>query len=83
MSTLQERLDRMKEGSAKQMPPEAKAIMSAATEELAASGIMDRIPRVGDALPSFALANHDGATVRSEELLARGPLVMTFYRGLW
>jgi peroxiredoxin len=33
--------------------------------------------------PSFALSDADGTIVTSSELLAKGPLVLTFYRGVW
>lgn len=33
----------------------------------------------GDALPTFSLPNHDGETVRSEDLTGRGPFVVYFY----
>ena len=41
MSTLKERLDRIKEGFVKQAPAEAVALMSRATEDLRAYGILD------------------------------------------
>ena len=57
--------------------------MYRATEELRASGIMDRVIKVGDRLPAFALPNAYGREVRSDDLLAKGPLVLTFFRGSW
>ena len=83
MSTLQERLDRVKAGFLKQVPAEAKAIMDRADEELRASGILSRIPAPGSPLPAFELPDTEGGLVRSSALLAQGPLVATFYRGLW
>jgi len=81
--TLTETLQSIREASAKRIPPERAAIMHRATEELRASGIMDRVIRVGDKLPAFALPNSYGQEVRSAEVLAKGPLVLTFYRGAW
>ena len=83
MGTLAERLDRMREGSKEKIPAAAQAVMASAKEALAASGIMDRLPGVGGELPAFALQDGSGATVTSSELLARGPLVATVYRGFW
>jgi len=83
MSTLQERLDRIKAGFVEQAPQQALDIMHAATEGLRDSGIMDRIPKTGDKLPAFELVATDGEVVTSAELLARGPLVVTHYRGDW
>jgi peroxiredoxin len=44
---------------------------------------MDRVIKGGDRLPTFALSNADGQEVRAADLLARGPLVLTFFRGGW
>ena len=83
MSTLQERLDRIREGFLKQAPDDVKIIMHRATEDLQASGILSRIPQAGDLLPAFDLPDTDGNLVRSADLLGQGPLVLNFYRGLW
>jgi peroxiredoxin len=37
----------------------------------------------GDRAPDFELQNATGGTVRLSELLTRGPVVLTFYRGAW
>jgi hypothetical protein len=83
MSTLKELLDRVREGFKKEAPPEVHAVMDRARQGLAESGIMDRILKVGDRLPAFALPDTGGATVESSALLARGPLAIAFYRGVW
>jgi hypothetical protein len=81
--SLEETLRGMREASAKRIPADKAAIMHRATEELRASGIMDRVIKVGDKLPEFALPNADGREVRSADLLARGPLALTLFRGAW
>ena len=48
-----------------------------------ASGARERTLKVGDKAPDFALPNADETLVDSRALLARGPLVVTFYRGRW
>ena len=83
MSTLQERLDRMKAGFLKQASEEAKRVMASAEEALRGSGIMSRLPAEGSLLPAFALNDTEGRTVRSADLLAGGPLVVNLYRGQW
>ena len=83
MSTLKERLDRMKQGFVEKAPPEAQEIMARATEALRASDILSRLPAPGSELPAFALADTEGRVLRSEDMLARGTLILTFYRGLW
>lgn len=64
-------------------PPEVHAIMKRATAELVASGQAERALKVGDKAPVFTLEDPDGNPVSSAELLAKGPLVVSFYRGVW
>src|SRR5215510_13529687 len=39
--------------------------------------------RVGDEIPVFSLPNTSGVSVSSTVLLEAGPLIITFYRGIW
>ena len=57
--------------------------MGGATQELRDSGIMDGVIKVGDTLPPFSLSNANGETVSSADLLAKGALVLTVFRGHW
>ena len=83
MNTLKERLDRIRSGFRQQAPPDALAVMDRAHQGLADSGIMDRIPKIGDKLATFSLPDTEGNIIDSTRLLADGPLVVTFYRGVW
>jgi peroxiredoxin len=44
---------------------------------------MDRVLKVGAPASAFELANHDGRRVSSGELLPRGPMILSFFRGSW
>jgi hypothetical protein len=81
--SLEEKLAATRAGGATRIPPERQAIMHRATEDLRRSGIMDRIVKVGQPAPMFELANHDDRRVDSAELLAGGPMVLSFFRGSW
>ena len=81
--TLQERLDAMREASKVRIPAEARAVMEKSLDELRASGIMERVARVGQTAPGFTLPNASGQSVHLEDLVARGPVVLSFYRGRW
>jgi hypothetical protein len=81
--SLADKLAATRAASAGRIPADKAAIMHRATEDLRRSGIMERIVKVGGTAPAFALANHDGSRVTSAELLARGPLVLSFFRGSW
>ena len=81
--SLAEKLDAIKAAGAKRIPPERRAVMMQATQELRDSGIMEGVPKVGDPLSAFALKNVDGAEVRSADLLAQGAVVLSVFRGSW
>jgi len=57
--------------------------MHRATDELIASGAASRAKKAGNIAPSFSLKDPDGNVVSSNELLKKGPLVVSFYRGVW
>ncbi len=57
--------------------------MTRAKDELIASGAAERALKRGDRAPEFVLKDVDGREVSSRDLLAKGPLVVTFYRGFW
>ena len=63
--------------------PEIVATMHRAVDELRASGAGDRVLKAGDRAPDFVLPNAAEQLVDSRTLRARGPLVVTFYRGRW
>ena len=86
--SLQEKLDEFKAkfesgGPPFHATPDVVATMHRATDEIRASGILDRVLKIGDSAPDFSLPNAEGETVTSQGLLAGGNLVVTFYRGVW
>jgi len=82
--SLQEKLDAFKaDFEGKKAPPHVVAIMHKATADLIASGQADRALKAGWRAPKFALPDAHGVVVRSTDLLAKAPLVLTFYRGIW
>ena len=81
--TLKERLDAIREVSKGRIPEAARVVMTQGIDELRASGIMGRVARVGQAAPDFTLPNASGRSVHLAGLVARGPVVLSFYRGRW
>ena len=82
--SLQDKLDAFKadfEGN--KAPPHVVAIMHKATADLIATGQAERALRAGATAPRFELPDAHGKMVGSAGLLAKGPLVVTFYRGVW
>ena len=66
-----------------QVPEEIATAVSIELAALARSGIANGALGVGAEAPDFALPDRHGQTVRLSALLARGPVVLTFYRGGW
>ena len=65
------------------VPPAVIETMHRATAALIASGAADKALKAGDKAPAFTLNDPDGRPVSSAELLRKGPLVVSFYRGVW
>jgi peroxiredoxin len=72
-----------KELIAKYVPAETQAIHARAIAELKQKNIAANILPVGSKVPEFQLQDHNGKSVSSPDLLAKGPLVLCFIRGRW
>src|SRR6266568_98934 len=83
MTPLQDQLDEITHNTRQLVQAERLAVGERAVEELFATGMEDRILPVGAVAPSFALKDSNGKLVRSEDMLALGPLVIKFFRGRW
>lgn len=81
--TLKETIAEYKKKSAGKATPEAVAIMRRSTGDLQATVASRPIPKLGDTLPAFELPDSSGNDVSSSQLLESGPLVVTFFRGMW
>jgi len=81
--SLQDKLDALKAQSKTRIPPEAQIVFQRAIDDLHASGILNRVPKVGDRAPDFTLPDPHGQPVSLQSLLARGPVVLSFFRGRW
>lgn len=80
---LQEKLNAMKKESIAARPPEVVEVLIGEVEKLVQSGIADRAIKNGETLPQFTLPDERGDLISSEDLLANGPLAISFYRGIW
>jgi peroxiredoxin len=83
MTTLQDQLDEITANTRNLVPAERLAISELSVEELFATGIEERILPVGSLAPEFSLHDALGRLVRSQDMLALGPLVINFFRGRW
>lgn len=65
------------------IPPEVREVLVRTTEDQVKSGITAKALKVGGRAPGFTLPNVRGEAVALSDVLARGPAVITFYRGSW
>jgi peroxiredoxin len=52
-------------------------------QRLVEANVAENALKAGDKAPDFAMIDAEGRVVRSEDLFARGPTVLSFYRGVW
>ena len=71
---LKDKLDGIRAAAKERIPEAARQVMERATEDLRRSGALDRVVKVGQTAPDFP---------RLRELRARGPVVLSFFRGRW
>ena len=83
MFRLQDQLDQITEQTRQLVQPERLKPNENAVAELFASGIEQQILPVGNQAPDFALPDANGRVVRSADLLALGPVIVSFFRGRW
>jgi peroxiredoxin len=81
--TLKQELDARRAKSAQNAPPERSAAFQRGVDQLIADGIADRAVKEGDIAPDFSLPNAREDQISLYACLARGPVVLAFYRGGW
>ena len=81
--TLSEQLEERKARFMEMAPPERIAAAEGAIADGADSGILDNAINLGDKAPDFTLPDALGNSVSLYEQLAKGPVILTWYRGSW
>jgi peroxiredoxin len=82
-TTLASQLEALNAAVRAQAPAVVLEAIDAANRRLASSGLVQRALGVGQRAPDFVLPDASGQEVDSAKLRARGPLVVSFYRGAW
>lgn len=65
------------------LSPEVQATVKRNFERLLSSKVAAQAKRSGDSAPDFGLPNAHGTQIRLSDLLSKGPVVLSFYRGGW
>src|SRR5271154_6281548 len=81
--SLQDRLDAISNQWDPDVTPEMAAVMHQAVEDLRSTGASERVIKVGALAPDFVLPDIQGRSVALAELRNQGPVVVSFYRGVW
>ncbi len=81
--TLREILAERRERMAHYVPAATLEVHAGAVAALKAQGLAAKSLAVGARVPEFSLPDHNGKVISSAELLARGRLVLCFFRGRW
>lgn len=81
--TLSEQLKEFRANWRARVPLERQATMDRHVAHLAESGISRNAKQVGDSAPAIRLKDQHGQEFDVASLLAKGPVIVTFYRGGW
>ena len=82
-NSLQAELNHMMGKFAREIPDEVRAVMRQAMAALADSGVAEECLRVGMRPLDFTLPNQRGEPVNLQARLDRGPVIISFFRGMW
>jgi peroxiredoxin len=80
---VRKELEEFRDKSSRNSPADRIRAYEQGIEEVRKSGVTDKALKVGDRAPDFELPDASGKKVKLSELIARGPVVVTWYRGGW
>jgi peroxiredoxin len=83
MGTMTEEIAELRKQRADAPRTRASEIGERTIRDLIASGTGSQAAKPGEVAPRFVLPNHNGALVALDDLLKKGPVVLSFYRGEW
>lgn len=81
--TLNEQTCESVENFIQSLPEDVQQTVGAVMQRLMISDVADGARQVGDRAPDFILPNVRGGKSKLSEYLAKGPVVLSFYRGGW
>jgi peroxiredoxin len=82
-TTLSQQLEEYLAGWMQRVPANRRAAMERHIAHLSESGIGRQAKQVGDQAPNIILPDVHGQPFDVTKLLAKGPVIVTFYRGGW
>jgi len=83
MTTLNTQIRNLIQSLRDGLPEELNKLLEQGAGEISALDIVENALKTGDKVPAFDLPKYGGGTASLASYLADGPLVITFYRGVW
>jgi len=80
---LRQRIEAFQKDFFPKLPKEVVGTLVKGIEDMVTSGVGRESVTLGDRAPDFRLPDASGEPVALASLLARGPAVIAFYRGVW
>jgi peroxiredoxin len=80
---IRDELERRRHAVMDRLQPEDRSTIQATVEQLRLQQLAEHSLQIGDPFPDFALPDAKGGTVKSDDLLDRGPMIVAFFRGGW
>jgi len=81
--SLKQQLSELKAHVLENFPKEITDKFAKSIDDLNASGMVERAPKVNEHLKDFTLSNQSGQQRSLSEIRTSGPVVIVFYRGGW
>lgn len=81
--SLQAELNEMISKFTREVPGEVQSVMRKALKAMADSGVAEECLRIGMRPLDFTLNNQHDKPVNLEQTLQHGPVVISFFRGMW
>lgn len=81
--SVKEQIEAVNKSLGEMLKPEQIQLVMGFIGGLVEGGVASGAPKPGDRAPDFTLPNAAGEQVSLHDVLARGPAVVAFYRGIW
>jgi peroxiredoxin len=81
--SLKAQLDACRHAFEASTPPSVVAALEGSIAELAQTGLVRKAVKAGEIAPLFRLRSRNGGFISLSEVLDRGPVVISFFRGGW
>ena len=83
MNTLAQQIDELNQNLAQQVPTEILTSFSQSIADIKKLQLEDNCIQLGEIFPNFKLQNTTNQVVELNDLLQKGPVIISFFRGSW